>query len=131
MCITNKRFSEEQENEFIEYTDTTWKTDKEKTDPNDYFFNLLFSENDGLIILFFSPKFSFFYCWKNEGLCKTELVAKINILTKELTNMLFSSTILLDGGGDLILRFINQQQNRSPSYNLSFHLKKYINRSLN
>ena len=82
MCITNKRFSEEQENEFIEYTDTTWKTDKEKTDPNDYFFNLLFSENDGLIILFFSPKFSFFYCWKNEGLCKTELVAKINILTK-------------------------------------------------
>ena len=38
MCITNKRFSEEQENEFIEYTDTTWKTDKEKTDPNDIFF---------------------------------------------------------------------------------------------
>ena len=37
-CITNKRFSEEQENEFIEYTDTTWKTDKEKTDPNDNFF---------------------------------------------------------------------------------------------
>ena len=73
MCITNKRFSEEQENEFIEYTDTTWKTDKEKTDPNDNFFNLLFSENDGLIILFLSLKFFFFffYCWKNEGLCKT------------------------------------------------------------
>ena len=60
MCITNKRFSEEQENEFIEYTDTTWKTDKEKTDPND-FFNLLFSENDGLIILFLSPEFFFFF----------------------------------------------------------------------
>ena len=107
MCITNKRFSEEQENEFIEYTDTTWKPDKEKTDPND-FFNLLSSENDGLIILFLSPEFFFFYCWKNEGFSKTELVAKINILTKELTNMLFSSTILLEGG-DLILRFINQQ----------------------
>ena len=39
--------------------------------------------------------------------------------------MLFSSTILLDGGGDLIFRFINQQHNRSlPSYNLSFQLKK-------
>ena len=59
MCITNKRFSEEQENEFIEYTDTTWKTDKEKTDPNDIFFNLLFSESDGLIILFLSPEFFF------------------------------------------------------------------------
>ena len=61
MCITNKRFSEEQENEFIEYTDTTWKTDKEKTDPNDNFFNLLFSENDGLFILFLSLKFFFFF----------------------------------------------------------------------
>ena len=76
-------------------------------------FNILFSENHGLITTL-SP-LNTLYCWKNAALCKTDVLAKINILTKKLTKLLFYSSMLLGGGGDLILRLINHATEKASS----------------